>query len=1162
MTHTLRTQLRCGLLMGMARLRWIPSAVVVVLAVALSADGAVAADRPLPGRPAGTTGTTVTLVTGDRVTVVPGADGRPTAAIEAARWPGRRVSFHTTHVDGGLRVVPSDVARLVPGTLDPRLFDVTGLIGAGYDDASVGALPLIVRGTPTAGPAAVGALPGLVPAGVLPVGRDLPSIGATATSLSKARAAELGARLTLASAGGRGLAGDSLAGTHIWLDAKVRGEALDRNLTQVGAPAAWDAGLSGAGVSVAVLDTGVDDTHPDLAGRIVAEENFTDSPVADDRNGHGTHVASLVAGTGAAAAGARRGVAFGATVLSGKVLGDGGTGQFSWIIAGMEWAAASGVRVVNLSLGSDSASTGLDPLSLAVNELTESTGVLFVASAGNTGPAATTIGAPGAADAALTVGAVDRRDALAEFSGRGPRLLDHAIKPDLVAPGVDIIAARAAGTSLGRPVDARYTRLSGTSMAAPHVSGAAALLVERHPDWTPAMLKAVLVGTATPTPGSVYERGGGRLDLAAAIGQPLVPDRPHLSYGLVSYPQRDLPPIDRTFALANRSTAPVTVDLTAVLRGPDGRPAPRGMLRVAPVRLTLAAGATANVRATLAVALGGAGAFSGEIAATPATGPALRVPVGVVKESTRHVLRVHGLDRNGTSNVETLVTVVNLENVTASPDLVFMTAGEATVRVVPGFYTITAAVPTLEEGEPPPDSVVAAEGAASGGIAGAASGLIVTSVAITTIAEQAIHRDLDVTLDARAARPISARVRGVSTVPVDVHLFLAIRDRRRNGFVLGYDTSAEDVIAGILFVQPTRPVRHGRFEASSKWRLATVGAGLRPTYDLLFAGPAFPPSLEYVVDRARLARVSTLYRAPGVPVTYREFRQVFTDINPVSVAVAQTVPEPAPVRRTEYVAAGPDRQWFQCAGVFVGDEGVGQFCQAPVVVRRSARLEHDWLRAPLRTTAAAFRTPTALLIGVNDLIDDGEHSGSVAGHVLTGSFQLYRDGVPIAEGTDPIGAHPVPAGTAVFRLTRTVEIRPDLWSMSTVVSSAWTFTSAPPRRREASTVAPLLDIAVHLPVDEWNRVDPAAALSLDVEVSGSTGRPPRIRTVVLAVSIDDGASWSPLTLHRIGPGRYRATVAAGAVPAGGALSVRTAATDRDGNHTEQTILRAALVRGQ
>jgi subtilisin family serine protease len=106
------------------------------------------------------------------------------------------------------------------------------------------------------------------------------------------------------------------------------------------------------------------------------------------------------------------------------------------------------------------------------------------------------VGVPGAADAALTVGAVNKQDQLAGFSGRGPLKDTFAVKPEITAPGVGIVDARAADTSMGTPVDGNYTSANGTSMATPHVSGAAAILARRHPDWTADRLKQVLVSTA------------------------------------------------------------------------------------------------------------------------------------------------------------------------------------------------------------------------------------------------------------------------------------------------------------------------------------------------------------------------------------------------------------------------------------------------------------------------------------------------------------------------------------------------------------------------------------------------------------------------------------------------------------------------------------------
>ena len=266
---------------------------------------------------------------------------------------------------------------------------------------------------------------------------------------------------------------------------------------QIGAPTAWEAGYDGTGVTVAVLDTGVDAEHPDLAGQVGAEQNFSESDTVQDGFGHGTHVAATIAGTGAGSDGLRKGVAPGATILSGKVLDDEGSGWESDIIAGMEWAVGADADVVNMSLGGGP-TDGTDPLSEAVNELSDTSDTLFVVSAGNDGPGASTVGTPGAADSALTVGAVDRDESLADFSSRGPRLGDLAIKPDITAPGVDIVGGPRLRDRHGHAGRRALHRASGTSMAAPHVAGAAALLAAQHPAWTGDQLKDGLVSTARP----------------------------------------------------------------------------------------------------------------------------------------------------------------------------------------------------------------------------------------------------------------------------------------------------------------------------------------------------------------------------------------------------------------------------------------------------------------------------------------------------------------------------------------------------------------------------------------------------------------------------------------------------------------------------------------
>lgn len=200
---------------------------------------------------------------------------------------------------------------------------------------------------------------------------------------------------------------------------------MEASNAQIGTPAAWEAGLTGKGVKVDVLDTGVDLTHPDLTDRVTETKSFVDGQEVADRHGHGTHVSSTVGGSGAASDGKEKGVAPGATLAVGKVLNDQGSGFDSQIIAGMEWAAKDvHAKIISMSLGSSQGSDGTDPMAQAVNTLSKDTDALFVIAAGNAGCPGS-IGSPGAADSALTIGAVDSADRRAAFSGQGPRLGDH-----------------------------------------------------------------------------------------------------------------------------------------------------------------------------------------------------------------------------------------------------------------------------------------------------------------------------------------------------------------------------------------------------------------------------------------------------------------------------------------------------------------------------------------------------------------------------------------------------------------------------------------------------------------------------------------------------------------------------------------------------------------
>lgn len=591
----------------------------------------------LPASPATTA--RVTLVTGDQVTVTSQA-GR-TVSVNVTPYQRSAGDIRTFTVGTDVYVMPREAAALVgSGQVDRRLFNVTQLIAQGYDDQHSESIPVIVRypGKATAKAGAPGA-----PRGGR-VTRNLPGVRGAAIAADKKQGGTFWEAIDDDTAtAGTPKARLSGGVQRLWLDGKVRA-LLDKSVPQIGAPDAWAAGYDGTGVKVAVLDTGVDLKHPDLSDRVEESQSFVPDQTVQDGHGHGTHVASTIAGSGAASGGRYKGVAPGAKLLVGKVLSNEGFGQESWILDGMNWAAHSGAKVVSMSLGGQEGADGTDPMSVAVNELTAETGVLFTIAAGNSGPGATTVGSPGAADAALTVGAVDSADAVTDFSSRGPRGGDGALKPEITAPGFKIVAARATGTKMGTPVDDDYTTASGTSMATPHVAGAAAILAQEHPDWTAARLKSQLISTAKTTAGTpVHVQGAGRTDVARAVRQ-VVSGPGVLDFGLMNWDSAGHP-VSKQIDYVNDGDQPVTLTLSAKGAGED---LPDGTLALGAGTVTVPAHGTAAVAVTVDTAATAAGPHGAHVTATSADGQTVvTTAVGFVRDMERFNVTLKVLDRDG-----------------------------------------------------------------------------------------------------------------------------------------------------------------------------------------------------------------------------------------------------------------------------------------------------------------------------------------------------------------------------------------------------------------------------------------------------------------------------------------------------------------------------------
>ncbi|GAA4578547.1 S8 family serine peptidase [Micromonospora coerulea] len=760
--------------------RWLTAgavgALVVGLAAPASADPPVRPIPPVPAAPVpGVAPVRVTLITGDQVDLVQAAPGRVAATVHPG--PGReRITFHTVEADGRLRVLPSDVVPYVSaGVLDSNLFDVEELAAEGYGDAAQGALPLIVRyQQPAAG--RVRPLAGATAA------RPLQSINGAALRVGKGDLGGLWTTLRGTPAA-RTTAGTPRLGAgiaRVWLDGRVHAD-LEHSVPQIGAPAAWAAGRDGTGVRVAVLDTGVDAGHPDLAGRIAEAQDFSGSGSARDGHGHGTHVASTIAGSGAASNELRKGVAPGAQLLIGKVLDNNGSGYGSDIIAGMEWAAHSGAKVVSMSLGGDP-TDGTDPMSLAVNDLTAETGTLFVIAAGNFGQARS-VGAPGAASAALTVGAVDRDDNLADFSSRGPRLGDNGLKPELTAPGVGIVAARAAGTTMGTAVDDAYTRASGTSMATPHVAGAAAILAQEHPDWTAGKLKDALVSTTKANPAlTVFEQGGGRVDVARALSQ-RVYGSATADFGRVHAGDAVA---ERTVTYTNGTSSPQTLRLALELRNLDSGTAEADGVSVGS-EVTVPAGGSVAVPLRADPAKLDRGMYGGWLVATGADGVAVRTAVGLTRKGPLHTVTLRALDMAGQPGVATVFTLFGEH---AESDQIGWIPGEAQVQVEEGPYLLGG---LFQHGTPQHEQRT-----------------------LVTDPELMVTRDMTVVLDPRKGTP----VRIETPKPTEQRAVISFFEHRifGNGRQVDHGTMEFSTVEQVN-VTPTPPVREGEFEFASRWQL-------------------------------------------------------------------------------------------------------------------------------------------------------------------------------------------------------------------------------------------------------------------------------------------------------------------------------------------------------
>ncbi|WP_351235857.1 S8 family serine peptidase [Streptomyces sp. NPDC002133] len=1121
---------------------YVASAIAIGMAVSLSSGlvgGAAAA--PSSGgkgvsegflRSSGAQASTVTLITGDRVMV--DGSGQVTG-VERAK--GReRIPFSVREVAGHTHVVPGDAELLLAqGKLDARLFDVTQLVADGYDDARRSDLPLIVTFRNSEAPSTNR----FTGAGAR-FGRALHVVNGMAMEAVKKRGSEFWDAVT--GAGGRGRAPSefsaSTAVEKVWLDGKRRA-SLDKSVPQIGAPTAWAAGYDGTGIKVAVLDTGVDKTHPDLESRVIAEQNFSESPGTGDKYGHGTHVASIVAGTGAKSGGTFKGVAPGAQILNGKVLSDFGEGSESGIIAGMEWAVAQGAEVVNLSLGGEDTSD-IDLMEEAVNRLSAETDALFVVAAGNSGELGErTVNSPGSAAAALTVGAVDKNDQLADFSSRGPLIGDGGIKPDLTAPGVAITAALAPGSLFegdapsGTP---GYVALDGTSMATPHVAGAAAILAQQHPDWDGERIKAVLTGSAEPAAYSSFQQGTGRTDVAQAMKQSVITGERSLDFGKQSWPHDDDTPVTKKLTYRNFGSEPVTLDLSVEAWSADGKPAAEAMFTVMPQRLTLPAGGEASAAVTADTRAGSAdGTFGGSVSATSVDGKLrVRTAIGAEREVESYHLTLKHLDEHGAPTGDG-VTNVHSHDRSFYASYADEQDGEVTVRLPKGDYTLSSGIHPLGD------------------------------IAVLLQPKLRLDADTTVVVDARKAKPVQITVPDPAAKSVEARIWAGFKrgEGQRKGLYNYLFADFRDVRVGQLGA--ALPADEAYAHYSGNW--SRDGEGAPVNYHLAWNRTGRLDGFSAAPKKKDLAKVDML---AGSPAAGRVAKLQINPVTPRGELVYTDQAEPdLPHRRTDYVL-GNGIKWSYHMWMYArAEDGSEDIDSKLVSVPRTYRAGKSYTERfnigvfgpalgdrrtePLGENPGIARNGNTIRAYLPLFGDGSGHWGN--SNYLTVDDSLQVDGKEILASSDPSptdgGEYTVPAKDSAYKLALDTSRDPAFSPVSTRVKAEWTFRSA--ETPEGTwTALPLSVVRFSPDLTLAGTAKAGRQFKVPFHVEGAAaGQQPK--KLAFEVSYDEGTTWQPA--RAVGSGHLSLKHPAKA----GSVSLRAKLTDMQGNTLVQTIERAYIL---
>jgi len=1127
---------------------------------------------------------TITLITGDVLYVTRPGIGHWSIAVKEAPRPYRAVAFETfSDSQSDTYAVPADVVSLIPKMLDPYLFDLDYLTSNGLNDESMSVIGAFAQYTPGA------PLSSLWDNNTVQYS-NLGIVNSQALSIVKDKAATFGSYL-LSQPPSLPYGVEKL-----WLD-KVATASLDQSVPMIGGDIARNVlGYNGSGINIAILDTGIDKTHPDFfypngTSKVIvyADETCKVVPMVNcyhnpyDYFGHGTHVASIAAGTGAASNGRYTGVAPGARLMSVKVLNDQGFGFYSWILYGLLQTVqgffnSTRPDVISMSLGG-LPSDGSDPLSQLINLVVNTYNIPIAIAAGNDG-CNFCVSSPAAADSAIAVAATTKTAnngsiSIASFSSRGPREGDYNIKPDIAAPGVGVVAAcSSTATVIACPSGSRYVKLSGTSMATPHVSGSIAVLLQqakqRGITLSPSEIKDLLQSSSNVLVPSlpsqpdidIYQQGAGLVSIDKALTANVTFDPAEISFGLVAVTTTSL---QSTFNVTNRGPTTIILNLSWDMHDVRTSQSPvytnssyANLVSLDQTRLTIPPGA--SMTATFTINAPDAptrklwSVFSGRIFASIGNTVVAHAIFGFTKEGPRQTAQVTGINPNGTSGTGTVSYYDALDPLGLVGFFVpFDSTGHVSLGLPLGTYNFIMDL-VLNPFPPFPSGYL-------------------SFYRIVALEVRVTDSPASVTLDASKAGPVTLNLQADPSAILGLQQDDWLVYNRPDGTEFQF---GETFLGSTWYVYAVNnaSAKIGTLIIYDRWLVSRSPEATSPVvYDLTMTNHIQEPTIHTVSDLSTLARTVASFHA-DIPRPKGVGRWAISTAFNQFLAVAGVGPVAAPFQRIEYQT--PNEAIFN--ELFVPDEGASLFAlqsgfKTPYfgdfnygrVYAPGETFYEDFAAQPVHPKLTlAVRQGNTLTLGGFEITDSFGHIGMfVNSRALRFTIRVYVNGVLNATGyqlwLSPISVT-LPSTPATVEVQMTLQ--PDLsWSrLATSVTSDIVF------KTSSNLQGPIslptynynvngLNISNAVPLD----VRPTKLL-INVSTLAPTGAIINQANASARISLDDGADWISASLVKLGS---RGMAVSADIPTIGPgpilVSLRIDAIARPDIIYSQTIIRAVQI---